>query len=59
MRSNLLSGDCETNPLRALRHYSLLIIPYSPFAHVGHGLGGANEVAVNWISWIALRLRAP
>jgi hypothetical protein len=27
--------------------------------HVGHGFGGANVVAVNWISWIALRLRAP
>jgi hypothetical protein len=26
---------------------------------VGHGLGGANDVAVNWISVIALRLRAP
>jgi hypothetical protein len=28
-------------------------------SHVGHGLGGANVVAVNEISVIALRLRAP
>jgi hypothetical protein len=27
--------------------------------HVGHGFGGAKLVAVNWISVIALRLRAP
>jgi hypothetical protein len=27
--------------------------------HVGHGLGGANDVAVNEISVIAFRLRAP
>jgi hypothetical protein len=28
-------------------------------SYVGHGFGGANVVAVNWISVIALRLRAP
>jgi hypothetical protein len=27
--------------------------------YVGHGLGGVNDVAVNAISVIALRLRAP
>jgi hypothetical protein len=27
--------------------------------HVDHGFGGAKLVAVNWISVIALRLRAP
>jgi hypothetical protein len=27
--------------------------------YVGHGLGGVNDVAVNEISVIALRLRAP
>jgi hypothetical protein len=27
--------------------------------YVGHGLGGGNDVAVNEISVIALRLRAP